>query len=103
MSRTSGEVHLTGGQACGPESNPPLSWCSCSHPTRWPRPSAVRSSKRAAELNKRIIPVLRRSVDGLPVPPALERPNWIFARPEDDFEASVTSLVEALELDEACV
>ena len=58
---------------------------------------------RADELNKRIIPVLRRSVDGLPVPPALERPNWVLARPEDDFEASVTSLVEALELDEAWV
>ena len=59
--------------------------------------------ERADELNKRIIPILRRSVDGLPVPPALERPNWIFARPEDDFETSVTSLVEALELDEAWV
>ena len=59
--------------------------------------------ERADELNKRIIPVLRRSVDGLPVPPALERPNWILARPEDDFEASVTSLVEALELDEEWV
>ena len=59
--------------------------------------------QRAEELNKRIIPVLRRSVDGLQVPPSLERPNWILARPEDDFEASVTSLVDALELDEAWV
>lgn len=59
--------------------------------------------QRAAELNKRIIPVLRRSVDGLPIPDALERPNWVFARPEDDFETSVTSLIDALELDEAWV
>src|SRR6059058_2958377 len=59
--------------------------------------------QRAAELNKRIIPVLRRSVDGLPVPPPLERPNWIFARAEDDFEASVATLVAALELDEVWV
>lgn len=59
--------------------------------------------QRATELNKRIIPVLRRSVDGLLVPPVLARPNWILARPEDDFDASVTSLVAALELDEAWV
>ena len=59
--------------------------------------------QRAAELNKRIIPVLRRSVDGLPIPPPLERPNWIFARAEDDFEACVATLVAALELDEVWV
>lgn len=59
--------------------------------------------QRADELNKRIIPVLRRSVDGLPVPPALGRPNWIYARAADDFDASVTALVAALELDEAWV
>ena len=57
--------------------------------------------QRAVELNKRIVPVLRRSVDGAAVPPALERPNWIYARAEDDFSASVTALVAALELDEA--
>ena len=39
--------------------------------------------QRATELNKRIIPVLRRSVDGLEIPPPLSRPNWIYARPED--------------------
>jgi WD40 repeat protein len=56
--------------------------------------------QHADELNKRIIPVLRRSVDGLPVPPALARPNWILARAEDDYEASAASLIEAVELDE---
>ena len=56
--------------------------------------------QRADELNKRIIPVLRRSVDGLEVPPALARPNWILARTEDDFATSATSLIDALELDE---
>ena len=59
--------------------------------------------QHAVELNKRIIPVLRRSVDGLPIPEPLERPNWVYARPEDDFDASVTSLIDALELDEAWV
>jgi WD40 repeat protein len=59
--------------------------------------------QRATELNKRIIPVLRRSVDGLEIPPPLSRPNWIYARPEDDFDTSVVELIEALELDEAWV
>ena len=57
--------------------------------------------QRAVELNKRIVPVLRRPVDGLAVPPSLERPNWIYARAEDDFDVSVSALVAALELDEA--
>jgi WD40 repeat protein len=57
--------------------------------------------QRTEELNKRIVPVLRRPVDDESVPPALARPNWIFARPEDDFDASVAALVDALELDEA--
>ena len=59
--------------------------------------------QHATDLNKRIIAVLRRSVDGLPVPPALSRPNWVYARPEEDFDASVDALVAALELDEAWV
>jgi WD40 repeat protein len=59
--------------------------------------------QRAEELNKRIIPVLRRPVDDGSVPPALARPNWILARPEDDFDASVAALVDALELDEPWV
>ena len=59
--------------------------------------------QRAVELNKRILPVLRRPVEGLAIPPALERPNWISARREDDFEASLAALVAALELDEAWI
>src|SRR3954470_9618670 len=57
--------------------------------------------QRAVELNKRIVPVLRRPVDGLAIPASLERPNWVYSRPEDDFDASVARLVAALELDEA--
>ena len=59
--------------------------------------------ERAVALNKRIVPVLRRPVDGLAVPPAVEAPNWIYAREEDDFDASVARLVDAIELDEAWV
>ena len=58
---------------------------------------------RAGELNKRIIPVLRRSVDGLALPPQLGRPNWILARKQDDFEESMSLLVGAIELDEGWV
>jgi WD40 repeat protein len=56
--------------------------------------------QRAVDLNKRIVPVMRRPVDGLEIPPALERPNWIHVRADDDFEAGVSGLVAALELDE---
>jgi WD40 repeat protein len=59
--------------------------------------------ERADELNKRIIPILRRSVDGLEIPPPLSRPNWILFRREDDFGASVDALIDALELDEEWV
>ena len=59
--------------------------------------------RRSEELNKRIIPVLRRPVDDASVPPVLGRPNWILARLEDDFETSVAALVDALELDEPWV
>ena len=57
--------------------------------------------EHASALNKRIIPVLRHPVDGVAVPASLERPNWILAREEDDFEAAVGALVTALETDEA--
>ncbi len=55
----------------------------------------------ASALNKRVIPVLRAPVDGSAIPPELERPNWILARDEDDFEAAVAALVTAIETDEA--
>ena len=56
--------------------------------------------EHASALNKRIIPILRHPVDGVAVPPALERPNWIFARSEDDFDGAVAALVTAMETDE---
>jgi WD40 repeat protein len=58
---------------------------------------------RADELNKRIVPVLHRSVDDSRVPPALARPNWILARAEDDPGAAIDALVAAIELDEPWV
>lgn len=55
----------------------------------------------AVALNKRIIPVLRRPVDDLPVPEPVQRPNWIFAREEDDLDAAVAALDAAVVTDEA--
>jgi WD40 repeat protein len=54
----------------------------------------------ATALNKRVIPLLHRPLDGVGVPEALERPNWIFGRDSDDFDVTVTTLVTALETDE---
>jgi WD40 repeat protein len=56
--------------------------------------------EHAVALNKRIIPVLRSTVDS-PIPEALERPNWIAARDEDDQDAAIDTLVAAIETDEA--
>ena len=55
----------------------------------------------AEALNKRVIPVLRRPVDDLPVPDALARPNWILARDEDDLDGAIAALITAVETDEA--
>ena len=56
---------------------------------------------QAVALNKRVIPVLRRPVDGLEIPDALARPNWIFAREEDDLDNAIAALTTAIETDEA--
>lgn len=55
--------------------------------------------RRAVEANKRLIPVLHREVEAGAVPEALRRPNWIFMRDEDDFEAQFERLADALETD----
>jgi WD40 repeat protein len=49
--------------------------------------------------NKRLVPVVRRSVDRRSTPDELRIPNWIFFRESDDFERSVDQLVEALDTD----
>ncbi len=54
---------------------------------------------QAAALNKLIIPVYRREVDEARLPAALAAREWIFLRDDDDFEAGVAALVEALETD----
>lgn len=54
---------------------------------------------RAVELNKRLIPVLRRDAAGASVPPELARSNWVYLRDEDDSDRGIALVVEALETD----
>jgi WD40 repeat protein len=50
--------------------------------------------------NKRLIPIVRREgYDRELVRPALNKPNWIFFREQDEFDAAFASLVQALDLD----
>jgi WD40 repeat protein len=53
----------------------------------------------AVSHNKRLIPVVCKDVDPDTVPPALAVLNWIFIRPQDDFDAGVERLVQALDRD----
>ena len=53
----------------------------------------------AAAQNKLVIPVYQQEVDEAGLPPVLADREWIFLRPDDDFDAGLGSLVEALETD----
>jgi tetratricopeptide (TPR) repeat protein len=53
----------------------------------------------AAELNKRLAPIVLRDVADSSVPPALARLNFIFCREVDDFTGAIGELVIALETD----
>ncbi|MDX6698253.1 MAG: hypothetical protein QOE65_1650 [Solirubrobacteraceae bacterium] len=68
-------------------------------------PESVHSEVCAQELEqaqaqgKRIVPLLHRDLDGVPVPEALSSRNWIFLRTEEEFQPGVDRLVETLETD----
>jgi hypothetical protein len=55
--------------------------------------------QHAAERNKRIVPVVHREPEPAKVPDLIASLNWVFLRDEDDFEAGVATLVNALETD----
>ncbi len=55
--------------------------------------------RRAAELNKRIVPLARRPVDGAEVPDEVRFRNWIPATDDADFDTSVDRVVTALDSD----
>ena len=53
----------------------------------------------ALRLGKRIVPVVRRDVDGATLPPEVAARNWIFMREADPFEPALATLDEALDTD----
>ena len=57
----------------------------------------------AAAQGKRLIPVVCDDVDAGQAPPAVGKLNWIFIRPQDDFEKQVDLLVGAMDLDLAWI
>ncbi|HUA43836.1 MAG TPA: TIR domain-containing protein, partial [Solirubrobacteraceae bacterium] len=53
----------------------------------------------AVALNKLIVPVVHRAVDGEALPDALAEAEWVFFGEDDDWNAGLDRLVEALETD----
>ncbi len=57
----------------------------------------------AFENQKRLIPIVIDDIDPGDVPPSIAALNWIFFRETDDYEASVSLLLEAIQTDQAWV
>jgi WD40 repeat protein len=55
--------------------------------------------EHAVAQNKRLVPILRRDLDGATLREELNARNWIFFRDGDDFETALGELVDALESD----
>lgn len=55
--------------------------------------------EHAVSQGKRLIPVVCRDVVAAEVPQSLARLNWVYCREQDDFEAAMSSLVEAVDTD----
>src|ERR1044072_409870 len=53
----------------------------------------------AIKHNKRLVPPLHREVDGLIVPPPLDKLNWISFREQDVFDSAFETLCAALDTD----
>jgi hypothetical protein len=56
-----------------------------------------REREYALAKNKRIVPLLRREADGLPVPEELKSRNYVFFRTDEEFGPGLTSLVAAID------
>jgi WD40 repeat protein len=55
--------------------------------------------EHAQSLNKRIVPILRRAVDGVALPDAIASRNWILLPESADVDEAVGPLIEAIERD----
>ena len=49
--------------------------------------------------SKRFVPLLHREIEAVDAPDAVTEHNWIFIRDSDEFEGSLTTLIEALDTD----
>ncbi|MBN1267210.1 MAG: toll/interleukin-1 receptor domain-containing protein [Anaerolineales bacterium] len=56
--------------------------------------------EHARQNNKRLIPLVIDDVEADTIPDYLQALNWIFFRPQDDFEASMNLLLDAINLDQ---
>jgi len=56
--------------------------------------------EHARQNNKRLIPLVIEDVEAESLPEYLRALNWIFFRPQDDFESSLNLLLEAINLDQ---
>ncbi len=54
---------------------------------------------RAAQHSKRIVPIVYRDVDGLPLPQPVAERNWIFLRASDSFSQGIEALLAAMATD----
>lgn len=57
----------------------------------------------AADLNKRIIPIVHRSIDGRSIPPSIQLINWVYFMPHagqaNDFPGAFKALMQAIDTD----
>jgi WD40 repeat protein len=61
--------------------------------------SCTKEVEHAVRNNKRLIPICREEVPEGAASPAVSALNWVFFRDTDDFDASVTTLLSALDTD----
>jgi hypothetical protein len=55
--------------------------------------------EHAVEAHKRIVPLMHREADEVPVPESLAKRNWLFFRDSDDFDQAFSALLEAIDTD----
>src|ERR1041384_2973843 len=53
----------------------------------------------AVQTNKRIVPIVLHDMPGTQLPEPLAKLNWIFFRPQDDFQTSFHALLQAVDTD----
>jgi len=63
--------------------------------------TCAKETARAVDQHKRLVPIVCRDVELSELPEAITALDFVFARDEDDFDAAIDQLVDAIELDVA--